>query len=122
MGQKLPNAWGLYDMHGNVFELCQDWSSVQLPGGMAVDPRGPDTGTCRVICGGGWNGGDEWSNAGFSRSAFHFNYSPDDRNKIIGFRVVLAPGQSLLACSDYITAPPYFRAPSDVVTGLLQPS
>ena len=43
VGQKLPNPWGLYDMHGNVSEWCQDWSRL-YPGGIALDPQGPATG------------------------------------------------------------------------------
>ena len=41
VGQKLPNPWGLYDMQGNVAELCQDWWAFNLPGGIALDPQGP---------------------------------------------------------------------------------
>jgi len=93
VGQKLPNPWGLYDMHGNVWEWCQDWWSDNLPGGIAVDPQGPQTGSIRVVRGGGWYvfdlGGDAWN----CRSASRGYYSPGVRNFFIGFRVVLAPGQ-----------------------------
>ncbi len=61
--QKSPNAWGLYDMIGNVWEWCSDrWADY--PTGSAIDPSGPSSGTSRVIRGGSW--GNE---ARFSRSA-----------------------------------------------------
>jgi formylglycine-generating enzyme required for sulfatase activity len=44
VGQKLPNPWGLYDMHGNVWEWCEDWIDT-YPGGIAVDPQGPSWGS-----------------------------------------------------------------------------
>jgi formylglycine-generating enzyme required for sulfatase activity len=87
VGQKLPNPWGLYDMHGNVFEWCQDWFDT-YPGGIAVDPQGPATGSSRVFRSGYWGGfGRD------CRSARRDSYDPTGRNARIGFRVVLAPGQ-----------------------------
>jgi formylglycine-generating enzyme required for sulfatase activity len=92
VGQKLPNPWGLYDMHGNVWEWCQDWYG-EYAGGIAVDPRGPDTGSGRVIRGGCWSGWGDWGFPGYCRSAGRIGVGPDGRDNGIGFRVVLAPGQ-----------------------------
>ena len=91
MGQKLPNPWGLHDMHGNVWEWCQDWYGT-YPGGIAVDPQGPATGSSRVVRGGGWGG---WSHdARDCRSAIRRAIYPVYRHYGgIGFRVLLAPGQ-----------------------------
>jgi formylglycine-generating enzyme required for sulfatase activity len=88
VGQKLPNPWGLYDMHGSLWEWCQDWWSDRLPGGIAVDPQGPDSGSFRVVRGGYWG-----SVASRCRSAHRFNTLPNAGFNIIGFRVVLAPSQ-----------------------------
>jgi formylglycine-generating enzyme required for sulfatase activity len=91
VGQKLPNAWGLYDMHGNVFEWCQDWWANRLPGGIVFDPQGPATGSDRVIRGGGWNGWIvyDW----ICRSAYRSSLNPEPWDYSHGFRVVLAPAQ-----------------------------
>ena len=87
-GSYQANAWGLHDMHGNVFEWCRDWYHSKLPGG--VDPdlssvKGTinrDGTYSRTRRGGAWN--DEgW----YCRSAVRFRYEPERRSDHIGFRV-----------------------------------
>jgi formylglycine-generating enzyme required for sulfatase activity len=90
VGQKLANPWGLYDMHGNVWEWCQDYYG-DYAGGIALDPQGPVEGPMRVICGGNWSIRYIWFHS--CRSAYRYYSSPSYRIENLGFRAVLAPGQ-----------------------------
>jgi formylglycine-generating enzyme required for sulfatase activity len=83
VAQKQANAWGLCDMHGNVWEWCLDWYGA-YPGGSVTDPTGPSTGSSRIIRGGGW--GETARNC---RSAGRFKNVPVYRNTGLGFRVAL---------------------------------
>lgn len=83
VGQKQANAWGLYDMHGNVWEWCNDWYGGVYPNGEVTDPTGPATGSYRVIRGGSWGGTPR-----HCRSAIRLHDSPGSRGSGYGFRVV----------------------------------
>ncbi len=91
-GSYAANAWGLHDMHGNVFEWCRDWYHTQLPGG--VDPdlsarKGTinrDGTYSRVRRGGAFN-----DDGMYCRSAFRLRYEPERRSDHIGFRIAAVP-------------------------------
>ncbi len=79
------NAWGLYDMEGNVMEWCYDWYDTKYPGGAVSDPKGPATGFYRVCRGGRWNDA-----AAFCRSAARSGASQGRVDHVIGFRLALS--------------------------------
>ena len=82
VGTKLPNPWGLYDMHGNVTEWCQDWLGSYTADSQ-INPTGAATGSRRV-----WRGGDFGRLLSTSRSATHFGLSPSGRDYNLGARLL----------------------------------
>jgi formylglycine-generating enzyme required for sulfatase activity len=85
VAQKQPNAWGLYDMTGNIWQWCRDWYG-KYPGGDLIDPTGPATGADRVNRGGSFGSGprDE-------RSANRAKNPPAEGSAYRGFRIALCP-------------------------------
>ena len=100
VGKYLPNAWGFYDMHGNVAEWCRDWWQANLSE-TAIDPKGPETGSSRVVRGGGYC--TPWSNrydlpyrSGARSYGLYGNYgdtTPTSAVEYIGFRVAAYPAE-----------------------------
>jgi formylglycine-generating enzyme required for sulfatase activity len=88
VGLKRPNAWGLYDMHGNVCEWCLDWFEP-YPAAPLTDPVGPASSKYKLFKGGGWN-----QDAKFASSASRFMMQISSGIHFVGFRVVLGPIQS----------------------------
>ena len=81
VGEKRANAWGIYDMHGNVWEWCEDWCG-DYPSGSVTDPTGPSTGSNRVCRGGSW-----CCLAAYCRSARRYWLDRGDRDDALGFRL-----------------------------------
>jgi formylglycine-generating enzyme required for sulfatase activity len=88
VGQYSPNPWGIFDIHGNVRELCSDWKANYSPENQ-IDPIGPSSGTHPIQRGGSWD-----ISGSFMRSA-HRNYNNNEnhRDDGIGFRISLQKSQ-----------------------------
>ncbi len=107
VGQKFPNAWGLFDMHGNVWEWCSDWFEP-YPAMPLSDPVGPPTSKYKLFKGGGWNQDVE-----YARASSRFMMSPSNGIHFVGFRVALGrslpspnqPGQPARPVADDPTVP-----------------
>ncbi|MEO2016015.1 MAG: formylglycine-generating enzyme family protein [Fuerstiella sp.] len=93
VGLLKPNGWGLYDMHGNVFEWCQDWYAS----GSVTDPTGASSGSIRVYRGGSFNGSSV-----HCRSAYRGGYAPVDRISFLGFRVLRSAKKDTTAMDEIV--------------------
>ena len=83
VAQKWPNAWGIYDMMGNVCQWCSDWYGPYSPGDEVPDPVGPPSGTQRILRGGSW-----FNHAQYCRCANRYFHAPEERVNFFGVRVV----------------------------------
>jgi formylglycine-generating enzyme required for sulfatase activity len=84
VGLKKPNPWGLYDLHGNVWEWCSDfYDKAYYSNSPRVDPKGPPAGSARSLRGGSWV-----NSKAYLRCSCRDGYAPDVGRSSVGFRVV----------------------------------
>ena len=96
VGEKKANAWGLYDMHGNVWEWCMDWYDVgYYEISTDRDPVGPVSGHYRVLRGGSWLIDPAWC-----RSSLRYKGLPGNRTNLVGFRCVSAKAGRIVRSKD----------------------
>ncbi len=100
VGSYLPNAWGLYDMHGNVGEWCLDWWQNDLGANAVTNPKGPNSGSYRLVRGGAsyWSSGSSFNYAAACRSAYRTRYYNGNTYsymtaEYVGFRAVCLPAE-----------------------------
>ena len=86
VGTYIPNDWGFYDMHGNVWEMCLDYYIADLGSSPNTDPLGPTSGVVRSLRGGAYG-----NDADLVRSAARANTNPANTNEVVGFRLVSRP-------------------------------
>jgi formylglycine-generating enzyme required for sulfatase activity len=95
VGEKKPNAWGIFDMHGNIMEWCCDWYGefyYQTCQDEIENPQGPNDGISKVLRGGAWQFGAE-----ATRSAYRNSSAPDTVSSVIGFRICRnAPDEGII--------------------------
>ncbi len=109
VGQKRANAWRLYDVHGNVWEWCQDWyGGDYYAKSPADDPTGPSSGVDRVLRGGGWSYA-----AGNCRSAYRGSNTPGLLHNGVGLRIALVlPGKPGVPPASLQSQVPNAQSPS----------
>lgn len=90
VASKKPNELGIYDMSGNLQELCYDWYADRYPADPQVDPIGPETGDARISRGGCW----AWVVPSYNRVTFRDNVLVNEKKSYIGLRLALAPKTS----------------------------
>ncbi|MDA1050998.1 MAG: formylglycine-generating enzyme family protein [Planctomycetota bacterium] len=115
VGSHDPNRWGLFDMHGNVLEWCQDYWADDYSGAAATDPTGPSRGLIRVLRGGCW-----YDYAQVVRSAFRDHSDPGSRYAFFGFRCAQVQGAAEPAEEDGRAAEPLAYPTNDGAAAALK--